>query len=114
MIPKQNDIILTSHVKEDTFVGNYIMSIQILQSRRSIHLQLDVKRVIDITVINDPKYLEMIVYKPIKSFYNNDMNVTEYIFMNDLMPGDYVIKLVYNITDDVGLKRFYKRGERQW
>ncbi|XP_025266750.1 aminopeptidase N-like [Camponotus floridanus] len=46
--------------------------------------------------------------------YDVEKNIVKYIFPNDLLPGYYNIKLVYNITEDTGLKTFYKRDERQW
>jgi len=117
--PKQYDIILTSYVKEDAFVGNCNISIRIIHPIQRIQLYLDIKRIIDTTVINDPiKFTfdgKKIVYEPVKpAWYDNRRNITEYVFLNYLLKGDYIIQLNYNITDDTGLKKFYKRNEGQW
>jgi len=119
IILKKYDIILItflSHVEEDTFVGNCNMSIWITQRIQKIQLYLDVQRVVDIKMINDPlKFTsdgEMIVYKLVEPSY--EMNITEYLFQDNVLPGEYIIKLTYIVTDDTGLKKFYKRNKRQW
>jgi len=116
IIPNQYDIILTLFTKDDFFVGKCNMSIKILQSKRNIYLPIDIKRVIDITVINNPKYFhgEIIPYKLAACLYDNEKNITEYTFSDNFWPDYYIIQLNYNITDDIGLKKFYKRNEGQW
>jgi len=55
-----------------------------------------------------------IIYPSVKSMYDIEKNIVKYILANELLPGYCIIKLVYNITEDTGLKNFYKRNERQW
>jgi len=66
---------------------------------------------------NDPPKFtfdgEMIVYKIIEFAKHND--ITEYIFLEYILPGHYIIKLTYSIRDNTGLfKNFYKKDEQQW
>ncbi|XP_025263435.1 aminopeptidase N-like isoform X2 [Camponotus floridanus] len=122
ILPQQYKISIT-HIEKNILVSNCRIHIQILSPISSIILYSPVKY-IGITVLYYSRYSinsehsisnkKIIPFKPVQSLYNNEKNSVEYIFTNDLSPGYYIIKLVTNITEDIGLKSFYKRGERQW
>jgi len=112
ILPQQYDIIIT-HIEKNILVSNCNIHVQIIRRISSIILYSPVKYIgITVLSINSPE--KMIPFILVKYLYNNETNSVEYIFRNDLSPGYYVIKLVTNITEDTGLKNFYKRGERQW
>jgi len=120
ILPQQYDIIIT-HIEKNILVSNCSIYIKILSPISSIILYSPVKY--NITVFYYPQYNSTnyngkqnekpIPDKPVQSFYDNETNSVEYIFKN-LSSGYYIIKLVTNITEDTGLKNFYKRDERQW
>jgi len=120
VLPQQYDIIIT-HIEKNILVSNCSIRIEIIHPISSIILYLHAKD-IGITMFYYPRYYSTnynestIIYKPVQSLYDNEINIVEYIFASDLLPGYYIIKLVYNcnITEDTGLKNFYKRDERQW
>jgi len=117
ILPQQYDIIVT-HIEKNVLVSNCSIRIDIINKTSSILLYLHVKNV-SLTMINYPNYSmndieNPIIYPSEKSMYDIEKNIVKYIFAKDLLPGYYIIKLVYNITEDTGLKNFYKRDERQW
>ncbi|XP_025267717.1 glutamyl aminopeptidase-like, partial [Camponotus floridanus] len=117
ILPHRYDIIVT-HIEENILVCNCIIRTEIKHPTSSILLYyLHVKN-INLTMFyssyfkNDTQ--EEIIYTSVKFMYDVEKNIVKFIFPNDLLPGYYNIKLVYNITEDTGLKTFYKRDERQW
>jgi len=118
ILPPQYDIIVT-HIEKNILVSNCSIRIRIIHQTSSILLYLHVKD-IGLTASYYPYYYskydieETIIYPSEKSMYDSEKNIVKYTFAKDLLPGYYVIKLVYNITEDTGLKNFYKRDERQW
>ncbi|XP_025264845.1 aminopeptidase N-like [Camponotus floridanus] len=118
ILPYRYDIIVT-HIEENILVCHCIIRTEIIHPTSSILLYLHVKN-ISLTVVYYPNYYsnndieEKNIYASIKSMYDVKKNIVKYIFADYLWPGYYIIKLVYNITEDTGLKTFYKRDGRQW
>jgi len=116
IIPKKYDIILTSLVERYKFYGYCYLSIRIRSRIRRIRLLLNRRYVNDIIMYNDPPKFtddgEMIVYKIIEFAKHND--ITEYIFLEYIFRGRYIIKLTYSIRDTCLFKNFYKKDEQQW
>jgi len=117
ILPQQYDIMFT-HIEKNILVSNCSIRIEIINSTSSILLYLHVKN-ISLTMFYYPNYSmndieNPIIYPSENSMYDIEKNIVKYKFANDLLPGYYIIKLVYNITEDTGLKNFYKRDERQW
>ncbi|XP_025264829.1 aminopeptidase N-like [Camponotus floridanus] len=110
---------IVTHIEKNILVSNCSIHTEIIHPTSSILLYLHVKN-ISLNVVYYPNYYsnndieEKIIYASIKSMYDVEKNIVKYIFANDLLPGYYIIKLVYNITEDMGLKNFYKRDKRQW
>ncbi|XP_025266181.1 glutamyl aminopeptidase-like isoform X2 [Camponotus floridanus] len=118
ILPHLYDMIVT-HIEENILVCNCIIRTEIKHPTSSILLysSLHVKN-INLSVFYSSYFMndtqEEIIYASVKSMYDVEKNIVKYIFPNDVLPGYYNVKLVYNITEDTGLKSFYKRDERQW
>lgn len=115
VISKHYDIKLRLYIEENISFGNCNISIKIFRPTQHIKLYSKVKYITDVTVIDDPPIFpvhdtEMIVYKPVKSLYDNQMHIAEYFFMNELSSGHYIlnIKFIDIIADNTGLTGFYK------
>ncbi|XP_025261875.1 aminopeptidase N-like isoform X2 [Camponotus floridanus] len=118
IVPQHYDTIVT-YIEKNILIINSSIRTQIKYSTPSIILYLHVKN-INLTVVYYPNYYSMNdikttnIYTPVRTMYDVEKNIVEYTFAEDLFPGYYIIKLVYNITEDTGLKNFYKRDGRQW
>ncbi|XP_025263099.1 aminopeptidase N isoform X2 [Camponotus floridanus] len=118
ILPQHYDIIVT-YIEKNILVIDYSIRTHIKYSTPSIILYLHLKN-INPTVVYYPNYYSMNdikttnIYTPVRTMYDVENNIVEYTFAEDLFPGYYIIKLVYNITEDTGLKNFYKRDGRQW
>jgi len=110
ILPQQYDIIVT-HIEKNILISNCSIRIKIIHPTLSILLYFHVKEIV-ITAFYYPYYYSIydneitIIHPSVKSMYDIEKNIVKYIFDNDLFPGYYIIKLVYNITEGTGLKHF--------
>ncbi|XP_025270742.1 aminopeptidase N-like isoform X2 [Camponotus floridanus] len=118
IFPLHYNIIITQ-IEKNILVSNCNIHVTLKHSISYILLYLHVKN-ISVTAFYYPYYYsmndneKMIIYTSVRSLYDVEKNIVECTFANDLLPGYYIIKLVYNITEDTGLKTFYKKDKRQW
>lgn len=102
IIPKHYDIKLVSYVNHNMFYGECNASINILQSTQKINLHVKNLWIIDMILINSLKEFDkidqkIIVYKP-KYFYNNETNIINLYFTDELSSGHYILNIKFTGT----------------
>lgn len=99
----------------NSYYGEWNVNVNILQATKRINFHMsNTQCIMDIELIDNPakfrKYdNEMIIYKPIKHLRDNNRQIVELIFTNEMPSGRYILNMKFTdkIADNENLKTLY-------
>ena len=115
IVPNHYNIKLVPFYYENIFDGECNISITIVRPTQQINFYSEKLCIYDINLINSTTIQELddkklTVYKPLSYWSNDEANITETIFMDQIPQGDYIlnIKFVGAIADNGGSSELSK------